>query len=121
MHWARRFLLLALIAALLVAAHFFVKRHQQTVDLDFVWIRAEAVELWVVLLGAFAGGLVLASALAIYRGAKLRLLTRRYRKAARDLGVEVHELRNLPLAPHAVEPGGADDSATPLDGLERGS
>lgn len=120
MHWARRILLLAFIAALLVGAHFFVKGNEQVVSLDFVWIQVPAVELWVVLLCSFGSGLVLASGVAAFRGARLRLLTRRYRKAARDLGVEVHELRNLPLASHAAEPGRADDPASPLGGLERG-
>ena len=120
MHWVRRSFLLAFVAALLVAAHFFVKRNEQTVNLDFVWIGVETVELWVVLLSAFGSGLVLASGVAVFRGARLRLETRRYRKVARDLEVEVHELRNLPLAPHAVEPGEADAHADPLGGLERG-
>ncbi len=49
MHWIRRILLLALIAALVVSGHLFVRDNEQTVDLDFVWFRVESVEVWIVL------------------------------------------------------------------------
>ena len=120
MHWIRRILLLALIAALVVSGHLFVRDNEQTVDLDFVWFRVESVEVWIVLLSAFGSGLLLASLASMLRGAKLRLMARRYRKAASDLETELHELRNLPLASEAGERGEAEDSAVPCDGLERG-
>jgi len=120
MHWVRRILLLVLIAVLVVSTHLFVRDNEQTVDLDFLGFRVEAVEVWLVLLGSFVAGLVLASVVAVFRGAKLRMVARRYRKAARDLSTEVHELRNLPLAPHAVEPGEDEPQRAPGDGLERG-
>lgn len=120
MTWVRRILLLAVIAALVVGGHLFVRNNEQTVELDFVLFRVEAVSVWIVLLGAFGGGLVLAGVVAILRGARLRLLVRRYRKEARDLSAELHELRNLPLASGT---GGAEEGESPAipdDGLERG-
>ena len=117
MRWIRRILIVAFVAGLVVATHLFVRDNEQTVDLDFVWFRLEAVEIWRVLLGSFTSGLLLAGGVGLFRGAKLRLLVRRYRKTSRDLSAEVHELRNLPLASHGGEAGvpGALD-----DGLERG-
>ena len=120
MPWVRRILLLALIAALVVGGHLFVRNNEQTVELDFVLFRVEAVSVGIVLLGAFGGGRGVAAGVAVLRGARLRLLVRRYRKEARSLSAEVHELRNLPLASSSGEPTEGESPAIPDDGLERG-
>lgn len=120
MGWLRRIILLALIVGLVLASHFFVQNHEQTVALDLAAVRYEAVPLWLVLLSAFGLGLAAAMAIAVLRGARLRLVARRYRKQAESLEAEVHELRTLPLAPEAPGAAPAADAA-PDDGLERGT
>ena len=54
--------------------------------------------LWVVLLVAFGSGVVLAALVAVVRGARIRLVSRRYRKLVDSLQAEVHQLRSLPLS-----------------------
>ncbi|MEE2679926.1 MAG: lipopolysaccharide assembly protein LapA domain-containing protein [Myxococcota bacterium] len=117
MRWVRRLLIVAFVAGLVVGTHLFVDDNKQTVDLDLVAFRVEAVEVWLLLLGSFAAGVVLAGGIGLFRGARLRLLVRRYRKTARELSAEVHELRNLPLSGH---PGDGGEAGAPDDGLERG-
>ena len=121
MRWVRRILLLALLVALPVGVHLFVTRNAAGIRLDFLAVRFESVAVWVVLLGAFGGGVLVTAAAALLRGARLRLEIRRYRKAARELESEVHQLRNLPLAPDAPalqENGGELEE---LAALERGT
>ena len=130
MRWARRIALLALLVALPVGVHLFVSRNSHAVSIDYLAGRWEAVPVWLLLLSAFGAGFVLAGLLAVLRGARLRLEARRYRRAARDLESEVHQLRNLPLsdadaAPEALpEVEHAAAGVQPLvsaGGLERGS
>ena len=67
---------------------------------------------------AFGSGVGLATLLGLVRGARIRLVSRRYRKAILGLEAEVHQLRNLPLS----EPKATGDSDLGIgDGLERGS
>jgi uncharacterized integral membrane protein len=121
MRWVRRILLLVLLVALPVGVHLFVTRNAAEVPLDFLAVRFESVAVWVALLCAFGAGAVLAALVAVLRGARLRLETRRYRKVTRDLESEVHQLRNLPLAPEA--PGGHEGGGelAKLAALERGT
>ena len=74
--------------------------------------------LWVVLLVAFGSGVVLTASIAAVRGARIRLVSRRYRKLVDSLQAEVHQLRSLPLSeqPHTL----GSDSVPPA-GLARGS
>ena len=74
--------------------------------------------LWVVLLVAFGSGVVLTASVAAVRGARIRLVSRRYRKLVDSLQAEVHQLRSLPLSDQPQTPG--SDSVLPA-GLERGS
>ncbi len=118
MTWLRRVLMLALVVGLILASHFFVQNHEQTVALDLAAVQYESVPLWLVLLCAFGLGFAAAAAIAALRGARLRLTARRYRKQAESLEAEVHELRTLPLSPDARP---AEAAAGPEDGLARGS
>lgn len=121
MHWIRRIVGIVLIVGLLLGAHYFVQRNAQLVSLDLMAVNFEAVALWTVLLCAFGAGFALATAVAMWRGARLRLESRRYRKAARSLEAEVHQLRTLPLAPESLDAPPRDTPDVPLEGLERGS
>ena len=124
MRWVRRILVLVLLVALPVGVHLFVTRNAAVVSLDFLAVRCEAVSVWVAVLSAFGAGVVLTALVGLLRGAGLRLETRRYRKLARELESEVHQLRNLPLAteaPPADGIGGALGELGELAVLERGS
>jgi len=74
--------------------------------------------LWVVLLVAFGSGVALASLVAVVRGARIRLVSRRYRKLVDSLQAEVHQLRSLPLS---EQPRTLGSDSGPPAGLERGS
>ena len=103
MRAARRVLGVAVFVALLVAGWRFAAGHPQPVQIDY-WVGSTGeVALWVALLWAFAAGALAVGALALYQLVRLGLLARRYRKAIAKLEVEVHELRNLPLAPESPE------------------
>ncbi|MBW2267518.1 MAG: LapA family protein [Deltaproteobacteria bacterium] len=120
MRWFRRILWGGLIVGLVFGSHYFVQNNEQAVTLDFAVLHFEAVALWMVLLCAFTAGFGVAAAAAMLRGARLRFESRRYRKEARKLEAEVHELRTLPLA----TPGDGSASlpdATSSDGLSRGT
>lgn len=96
---ARRLLLAAFVVAVLVLGWTLASRNGAQVSVDTVVYRFEAVRLWEVLLGAFALGAVVVGALVCFSLARARLLARRYRKEIRGLEKEVHQLRNLPVAP----------------------
>jgi uncharacterized integral membrane protein len=121
MGWARRILLIALVAALVVGVGLFVTRNSEPIAIDYLFGRVEAVAIWVALLGAFSAGMLVAALLGILSGARLRLEAMRYRKAARDLESEVHQLRNLPLSTGDDEPGPARDELSVVGGVERGT
>lgn len=121
MRWVRRILLVALLVALPAGVHLLITRNSQAIAVDLLALRFESVQLWLALLCSFLAGLGVATAVALLRGARLRLVTRRYRKAARDLESEVHELRNLPLSGADRDVGGQHERVEPLGGLERGA
>lgn len=111
MRWARRIVILALFVGALYVCLRFPALNQEPVRVDYLVYAIEAQPLWLALLQAFVAGAVLAGLLALYPIAKARMLSRRYRKTARGLEAEVHELRNLPLA---AEPEG-EGRAAPLE------
>jgi len=121
MKWVRRILLIALLVALPVGVHLFVSRNSDSVSVHYLAGTIDGVEIWLALLASFAGGVLVASLIAMLRGARLRMTARRYRRAARELESEVHQLRNLPLTeePEGDDPGPVDLAA--VGGLERGS
>ena len=117
----RRVLGIAAFVGLLVVGWRFAAEHPQPVRIHYLVGQTGEIALWVALLGAFGAGAASVGALAVYQLVRLGMLARRYRKAAARLEVEVHELRNLPLAPEA--PAALDlGPGTPLGhALERGS
>jgi uncharacterized integral membrane protein len=120
MRAVRRVLGVAAFVGLLTAGWRFATEHPQPVQIRYLVGETGEIALWVALLGAFGAGAALVGAAAIYQLVRLGMLARRYRKLAARLEFEVHELRNLPLAPESPdalepEPDGAFGSA-----LERG-
>lgn len=111
MRWVRRILWIALGMALVIGAIVFMDRNSQPIAVDYLAGRLEGVAVWLALLGSFAAGACVAASIALLRGARLRLKTRGYRKAARDLETEVHQLRNLPLSEDGADP--LDDASLP--------
>ena len=78
--------------------------------------------MWVILIGAFAGGGVVTGALMTVVVARTKLVARRYRKAVTGLEAELHQLRNLPLSvEQPASRGPAPDPDDPVRTLERGA
>ena len=69
------------------------------VDVDFLAGRVEEVALWKVLAFAFATGAMGVGLFGTFQLARSGLVARRYRKRLASLEAEIHQLRNLPLAP----------------------
>ena len=122
MEWVRRGLALALFVGVLIVGWRFAALNSTPVAVHYLAGEVEAV-LWQVLLAAFALGLVLPSAVLLYLVVKNRLVTRRYRKALGGLEAEIHQLRNLPLAPETPAPGASEAAAVPppSEALGRGA
>ena len=105
MIWLRRALPMVLGAGILYLAYRLAAANSLPVTVDFLVGRLEGVSLWKALAGAFAigsGGVALIAALQM---ARTGLAARRYRKKLLDLEVEIHQLRNLPLAPEEAARG----------------
>jgi len=111
----RRVLVFGLAIAALVLGYRLAQANGQLLTLDLLYVKVPDVAQWMVVLGAFATGAVLAVVLTVYQMAKLGLVARRYRKTVRGLESEIHQLRNLPLA----EEEGSASPAGP--GAQRGS
>jgi len=94
----RRLLAAALFVAALVVGWRFAGENSTPVTVRYLIGEWVEVSLWVVLLGAFAGGMAFAGMVGLYHVAKLKLVARRYRKSASHLEAEVQRLRNHPLA-----------------------
>ncbi len=104
MRWLRRLVAAAIFVAALVLGWGFAQRNAVLAHVDyFVGTLDEPV--WAIVAGATVLGAGLASAVFGFHAARLALTARRYRKLARGLEDEVHQLRNLPLAPHDPRPG----------------
>ena len=80
------------------------------VPVRYVWGVLDA-PLWQALLVAFVAGFGLASLGWLVSGLRASLVQRRYRRAVGRLETQVHELRNLPLAP-----GGDREGSDPAPG-----
>ena len=118
MRLARRLLAIVVFVGLLIAGWKFAGSNAQPVPVHYPGGEFAERALWVVLLVAFGSGVVLTSLVAVARGARIRLVSRRYRKLVDSLQAEVHQLRSLPLSEQPRMLG--SDSAPPT-GLERGS
>jgi uncharacterized integral membrane protein len=118
MRLARRLLAVLVFTGLLVGGWLFADNNSQLVRVYHPAGEIGEVKLWLALLISFASGLGIAAAVGLVRGARLRLIARRYRKIITGLQGEVHQLRNLPLSDQ--DPAGEESSET-RSGLERGS
>ena len=94
----RRLVAAAIFAATLIAGWIFASRNGALVDVDVLVAHVPEVKLWLVLVVAFATGLLVSGAIGMFSLARARMVSRRYRKMVAGLQSEVHELRNLPLA-----------------------
>lgn len=110
MRWLRRLVAAAIFVAALVVGWRFAERNADPVFVDYLLGSVDAPR-WAVLGGAFALGASLGLALMGFQAARLALTTRRYRKLARGLEDEVHQLRNLPLGPPDAGPLRSGDPA----------
>jgi len=118
MRLARRLLAIVVFVGLLIAGWKFAGSNAQSVPVHYPGGEFAERALWVVLLVAFGSGVVLTSLVAVARGARIRLVSRRYRKLVDSLQAEVHQLRSLPLSEH---PQTRETDSAPPAGLERGS
>jgi len=118
MKLARRLLAIAVFVALLIAGWQFAAENSQPVVVRHPGGEFAAGALWAVLLVAFGSGVALSALVAAVRGARIRLVSRRYRKLVDSLQAEVHQLRSLPLSESPPAPESGPVSAA---GLERGS
>ncbi len=118
MRLARRLLAVVVFLGLLVAGWQFADSNAQPVPVHYPGGVFEERALWVVLLVAFGSGVVLTASVAAVRGARVRLVSRRYRKLIDSLQAEVHQLRSLPLS---EQPRTLSSDSAPPAGLERGS
>ena len=118
MRHMRRLLAIVVFVGLLIAGWQFADSNATPVPVYYPGGEFAARALWVVLLAAFGSGVVLATLVAVVRGAQMRLVSRRYRKLTDSLQAEVHQLRSLPLS---EQPQTLDSDSVPRAGLGRGS
>jgi uncharacterized integral membrane protein len=106
MRLARRLLTIVVFVGLLVAGWKFAASNAAPIAIQYPTGEFAPRALWVVLLLAFGSGVVVTALVATVRGARIRLVSRRYRKLVDNLQAEVHQLRSLPLSdqPHAAGP-----------------
>ena len=116
MRWLRRLVGVAVVVAILVIGWWFAAANQQAVQVDYVW-GTEDRPLWQVIVACFGLGFLLAGGIGTWFGLRGKLVQHRYRKAVGRLEAEVHQLRNLPLAPDG---DGAGASAAERDALPAG-
>jgi Lipopolysaccharide assembly protein A domain len=96
MRWVRRWIGVALIAAVLIGGWTLKAENAETIDVDFLFGEVH-LEVWEALLCAFAGGFALAGAGWLWTGLRSGMIERRYRREVDGLEAEIHQLRNLPL------------------------
>ncbi len=118
MRLTRRLLAIAVFAGLLFGSWQFAANNAQSVPVHYPGGEFAGRALWVVLLVAFGSGVVLSALVAVVRGARIRLVSRRYRKLIDRLQAEVHQLRSLPLSD---QPRTLDSDSVRPAGLGRGS
>jgi uncharacterized integral membrane protein len=106
MRWLRRLVAAAIFVAALVIGWRFAQRNAALVHVDYL-VGTIDQPAWATLLAATLLGAGLASLVFGFHAARLALTARRYRKLARGLESEVHQLRNLPLGPPDARPGDA--------------
>jgi uncharacterized integral membrane protein len=104
MRWVRRPIGVAVVVAVMVGGWRLAADNAADVPVDFL-LGFVQVPLWQALLASFAAGFLLAGAGGLWFAVRARLMQRRYRKAVGGLESELHQLRNLPLAPDTAGSG----------------
>lgn len=102
MIWVKRVVPMVVGAGLLYVCWRLVVANGTSVDIDFIIGRFEAIALWVALGSAFLLGAGLLGCALVIQSVRSKLTARRYRKRLSILETEVHQLRNLPLAPEEI-------------------
>ena len=92
---ARRLISLAAFVGLLVGGWYFAANNSGSVVVHHPGGELGEFKIWAALAGTFGVGVALTALIAIYRGARMRLVLRRYRKMLDGLQAEIHQLRNL--------------------------
>ena len=118
MRLARRLFAFVVFAGLLVGGWYFAANNSELVTVYHPAGKVGEVKLWIALLSAFGSGVGIAAAIGLVRGARIRLVSRRYRRLITGLQAEVHQLRSLPLSDQASSD---DELFEARSGLERGS
>ena len=103
MRWVRRLIGVAVAVTAMVGGWRLADANAAPVSISYLWGAVE-LPVWEALLWCFAGGFVLAGTGWLWFGVRSRMLQRRYRKAVGGLEAEIHQLRNLPLAPDGELP-----------------
>jgi len=101
MRWVRRLVLIALLVGFMVGGWQFAAENQEPVRVHYVAGEFTEHPLWQVILISFFAGAAIVGLYTMFSSAKNGLVSRRYRKAIGGLEAEVHQLRNLPLAPES--------------------
>lgn len=110
MRWVRRLIGVAIVVTVMVGGWRLAAENAAEISVHYLWGSHE-LRLWQALLLAFGAGFALAGAAGLLFGVRARLVQRRYRKAVGGLESEIHQLRNLPLAPEARPPDRAGPPA----------
>lgn len=111
MRWFRRIFFVVLVGALFFAALRFSSENAEPVVIDY--LAGEPVEwaLWQALVLAACGGALLAAIPMGYLWTRSGLLAWQYRRTMSRQEAEIHQLRNLPLAPAGNnDPNGATEA-----------
>lgn len=103
MRWVRRLIGVAIVVTIMVGGWRFAAENAAEITVHYLW-GSRALRLWQALILAFGAGFALAGAAGLWFGVRARLVQRRYRKAVGGLESEIHQLRNLPLAPEGRPP-----------------
>lgn len=119
MRWLRRLLVLSLLVAVWYAGWRFAGENQSLVTVSYVVGEVADVPLWKALLVPFAAGAAVVSIGWLLFALRSGLTKHRYRKALGGLEAEVHQLRNLPLAPDPSGPEGSAVADVPPGGVIR--
>ena len=114
--WGRRLLPMVVGAGLLYLGWRLATANAAPVDVDFFFGRLHDLPLWRALGTSFGLGAVLVGLFTAYQMARGGLVSRRYRKQLERLEAEVHQLRNLPLAPEPEERQPEDDAFAAIGG-----
>ena len=109
---ARRLRLLAIFVGLLIGGWKFAHANAGEVPFDYLLGRVEGLRVWELVGASFALGAIAAAAACTVELARVRMLSRQYRKELRRLEAELHGLRALPLGPAPTEPGGGAAGAS---------